>query len=105
MNEVEDCWGSSAWALARPGWQVRGLHRVSACFSTTTSTLGDSKMSAAVHGGSEDVGDEVEDCGGRSARELGRASAAGKGEPGGLFSARRWGPRHCQGGRLGGCRV
>ena len=53
-------------------------------------------MPAMIRKGPEDAGDEVEDCGGSSARKLGRpgrqegASAAGEEEPLGLFRARGW---------------
>ena len=101
-DKAEDCGGSSAMKLGRPGRQggalaagrgelgglfrargwrasspsgraVRELQRVRACFSTSTPTLGVSKMSAAnlgtlempavIHEGLEDSGDKVEDCG------------------------------------------
>ena len=73
-------------ALSPSGRAVKELQRMSACFSTSTSTSGVLKMSAAIHEGLEDADNKVEDCGGSSARKLGRP-----GRRGGDFSCREGG--------------
>ena len=106
-GELGGLFRARGWRASSPsGRAVRELQRVRACFSTSTPTLGVSKMSAANFGTLEmpavihevpgDAGANVEDCGGSSVGKLGRPgrqggpSAAGRGEFRGHLRARGW---------------